>query len=417
MLEPGVQRAPREVLFGAGVVAAAGAFARRLADRVLVVVDPAIASGPAGAGVLDDVRGQGLEVEVFDGTVPELPLELVLDVTARARDWGPGCVIGLGGGSTLDLAKLVALGVVHGDDLRSFYGEEQVPGPIAPVIAIPTSAGTGSEVTPVAVLTDPDAVLKVGISSRHLIPTYALVDPVMTHGCPPAVTGYAGIDALAHAVEAFTAARRGLPGSTSAVFVGKNSLSDAFALQAVRHIAPNLLAAQRDEPHARAELAYGSLSAGLAFGTAGTAVAHALQYPIGARTHTPHGLGTGLLLPYAMRFNLNERVGELAAVARAMGAADETHDDDVAARAAIRAVAALAADAGLPGSLAELGVAEPELPRLARQALGVSRLIVNNPRAPTEHDLIEILRAAWRGELAPAAAPERSTAGSPGSGR
>jgi alcohol dehydrogenase len=324
----------------------------------------------------------------------------VLAAIREAVASAPQCVVGLGGGSSIDLAKLVALGVAHGDDLRSFYGEEQVPGPIAPLIAVPTTAGTGSEVTPVAVLTDPAAVLKVGISSRHLIPTYALVDPTLTHGCPPSVTGHAGIDALAHAVEAFTAARRRLPPGSTGVFVGKNSLSDPLALVAVEQIAPHLVAAQRDEPDARAAVAYGSLCAGLAFATAGTAVAHALQYSIGARTHTPHGLGTGLLLAYAMRFNRPARLAEMAAIGRAMDVSGDEDCDERAADAAIAGVAELATAVGVPSSLAELQVTEDELPELARQALGVSRLIVNNPRELGEDDLLEILRAAWRGELA-----------------
>jgi alcohol dehydrogenase len=398
--EPGVLRAPREVLFGAGSADAAGELARRLADRVFVVTDATLAAGEAGRRVLASVRAQGVEVEVFEGTVPELPMNVVLGAISAAAAAAPQCVVGLGGGSSIDLAKLVALGVAHGDDLRSFYGEEQVPGPIAPLIAIPTTAGTGSEVTPVAVLTDPEAVLKVGISSRQLIPTYALVDPTLTHGCPPSVTGHAGIDALAHAVEAYTAARRPQTLGTQGVFVGKNSLSDPLALVAIRQIAPNLLAAQRDEPDARAAVAYGSLCAGLAFGTAGTAVAHALQYPIGASTHTPHGLGTGLLLAYAMRFNRPVRIAELAAIGRAMGVSGDDEDDERTADAAVAAVAALATAVGVPSSLAELSIAEEELPQLARQALGVSRLIVNNPREPDEEDLLEILRAAWRGELA-----------------
>jgi alcohol dehydrogenase len=394
-------RAPREVLFGPGAADATGELASRLADRVLVVTDPTLAAGEAARRVLASLRSRGLEADVFDGTVPELPMDTVLDAIHKAACSAPRCVIGLGGGSSIDLAKIVALGITHGDNLGSFYGEEQVPGPIAPVIAIPTTAGTGSEVTPVAVLTDPEVVLKVGISSRHLIPTYAVVDPTVTYGCPPSVTGHAGIDALAHAVEAFTAARRQLPPGTNAVFIGKNSLSDAFALVAARHIAPHLVAAQRDEPDARAAVAYGSLCAGLAFGTAGTAVAHALQYPIGARTHTPHGVGTGLLLAYAMRFNRAARLAELAAIGRAMGVADDTRDDERAAEEAIAGAAVLARTVGLPASLAELGVAEGELPELAGLALGVSRLILNNPRELGEKELLEILRAAWRGELSP----------------
>ena len=399
MLDRGVLRAPREVLFGEGVADACGELAHRLAKRVLLVTDPTLSASGAARGVLGSLRSQGLETQMFDGAIPELPMDTVLEAIRQARQSPPDCVIGLGGGSSIDLAKLVALGVAHGEDLRSFYGEEQVPGPIAPVIAIPTTAGTGSEVTPVAVLTDPEAVLKVGISSRHLIPTYALVDPALTHGCPPTVSAHAGIDALAHAVESFTAARRELPAGSNAVFIGKNVLSDPLALTAAHHIAPNLPAATRDEPDARAAVAYGSLCAGLAFGVAGTAVAHALQYPIGARTHTPHGLGTGLLLPYAMRFNLRERVDELAEVARTMGVSDSS-DDERAAEAAIAGVAELAVEIGIPTSLAELGVAEDELPELARQALGVTRLLVNNPRQPDEGDLLGILGEAWRGELA-----------------
>lgn len=400
MLDRGILRAPREVLFGAGVSQGAGELAARVARRLLVITDPALVGGTPTQRVLASLRSRGLEFEVFDGAVPELPMEVVLEAIRLAAGHAPEGVIGIGGGSSIDLAKLVALGVAHGEDLRRFYGEEQVPGPVAPIVAIPTTAGTGSEVTPVAVLTDPDAVLKVGISSRYLIPTFAVVDPEMTYGCPRTVTAYAGIDALAHAVEAFTAARRELPEDTKAVFVGKNALSDVFALAAIRQIMPNLLRALHDDSEARAAMAYGSLCAGLAFGTAGTAVAHALQYPIGARTHTPHGLGTGLLLPYAMRFNLPVRLSELAAVGRAIGSEDEVGDHEHAAREAITAVAALAGDAGVPTSLAELGVAEEELGELARQALGVSRLIANNPRELGEAELLEILTAAWRGELA-----------------
>jgi alcohol dehydrogenase len=398
--DPGVLRAPREVLFGEGVADATGALAGRLADRVLVVTDATIATGEPGRRVLRSLRSHGLEVDVFGDAIPELPMDVVLAAIRQAASSAPELLVGLGGGSSIDLAKLVALGIAHGDDLRSFYGEEQVPGPIAPVIAVPTTAGTGSEVTPVAVLTDPEEVLKVGISSRHLIPTYAVVDPILTHGCPPSITGHTGIDALAHAVEAFTAARRNLPPGTQAVFIGKNSLSDAFALVAVQHLAPNLLAAQRDEPRARAAVAYGSLCAGLAFGSAGTAVAHALQYAIGARTHTPHGLGTGLLLAYAMHFNQPARIAELAAIGRAMGARGREDSDEQAAWAAVAAVAELASAVGIPESIAQLGVAQDELGGLARQALGVGRLIDNNPRELAEQDLVEILRSAWRGDLA-----------------
>lgn len=388
MSELGVLRAPREVIFAPGAARAAGELVRKRWKRVLVVTDSVIAAAPPGRTVLGSLDEAGVETVVFDAGVPELPLDVVLEAIRFAEGVAPECVIGLGGGSSIDLAKLVALGVAHGDDLRRFYGEEQVPGPVAPVVAIPTTAGTGSEVTPVAVITDPEAVLKVGISSRALIPTIALVDPTLTYGCPPGVTAFAGIDALAHAIEAFMAADRRLPPGSDAVFVGKNVLSDTMALRAIAAIAPHLRAALDDEPAARNQVAFGSLAAGLAFGTAGTAVAHALQYPIGARTHTPHGLGTGLLLAYAMEFNRPVREAELLEVGRAMGEEDP-----------ISAVAKLAADVGVPTSLAEIGIEQSELGELAEQATAVTRLLDNNPRPAGAAELGEILARAWNGEL------------------
>ena len=142
MPEPGVLRAPREVMFGAGIADAAGEVTRRLADRVLVITDATLVAAAAGRRVLESLQSEGVEVEVFEGTVPELPMDIVLTAIREAAAFAPQCVVGLGGGSSIDLAKLVALGVAHGDDLRSFYGEEQVPGPIAPLIAIPTTART-----------------------------------------------------------------------------------------------------------------------------------------------------------------------------------------------------------------------------------------------------------------------------------
>jgi alcohol dehydrogenase len=399
--ELGVLRAPPEVIFRPGAAEAVGELVRRHWARALLVTDPVIAAAPPGRIVLESLGAAGVQTVVFEGGVPEVPLEVVLEAIRAGARAAPECVIGLGGGSSIDLAKLVALGLAHGDELRRFYGEEQVPGPVAPLVAIPTTAGTGSEVTPVAVITDPDAVLKVGISSRALIPTLAVVDPTLTYGCPPTVTAFAGIDALAHAIEAFTAADRRLPPGSEAVFVGKNVLSDTLALEAIARIAPHLRGALQDDPGARNAVSFGSLCAGLAFGTAGTAVAHALQYPIGARTHTPHGLGTGLLLAYAMQFNLPVREAELAAVGRAMGTVAAQAGDDAAARQAIAAVAALAADAGLPSSLAEIGVRAPELDELAEQATGVTRLLDNNPRPAGAQELRGILDSAWRGELAP----------------
>jgi alcohol dehydrogenase len=392
-------RAPRTVVFGAGVARTLPDLAARQGTRLLVCVDPFLESDHRVAEILAALRARASAVALYSGVVPELPLASVLDAVASAQRARPDCIVAIGGGSSLDLAKLVALGLEHGTDFRAFYGERRVPGPVTPVIGVPTTAGTGSEVTPVAVLTDPDQELKVGISSEHLIPVTAVCDPELTLGCPAAVTAYAGIDALAHAIEAYTARdRSGDPGaSTDRVFIGKNALSDMFALAAVEAIAVNLVAATHDDPHARSRVAYGSLCAGLAFGVAGTAAAHALQYPIGARTSTPHGLGTGLLLAPAMAFNRAPRTPELAQIARASGWAQAETGDDDAASAAVTGAASLARQVGLPRSLAEIGVNEDDLPAIAELALGITRLVDNNPRTLDMAGALELLSDAYTG--------------------
>ncbi len=398
MSDPGLLRPPASVLFGSGAGSQVPALAAQHGRKVLLCTDAFLASSEVGATLIASLRDAGLDVSVWDRTVAELPIDSVLEGIEFGGE--ADVVVGFGGGSCIDLAKLVALGIAEGitsaERLRDFFGEKKAARPILPLVAVPTTAGTGSEVTPVAVLTDPDRALKVGISGRHLTPTAAVVDPLLTHGCPPAVTAYAGIDALAHAVEAFTARPMGSPErATKGVFVGKNRLSDQFALEAMRQIAPNLLGAIADEQSAREALAWGSLSAGLAFATAGTAAAHALQYPIGARTKTPHGLGTGLLLSAVMDFNRTACGPALAEAARAMGFAGAGDDEERAIDRGVAGVRDLAQAAGLPSGLREIGVAADELPGIAEQASGIGRLVDNNPRPLDRDGLLEILAATW----------------------
>jgi alcohol dehydrogenase len=270
------------------------------------------------------------------------------------------------------------------------------------VVAVPTTAGTGSEVTPVAVVSDSGRELKVGISSPLIIPRVALVDPQLGVGAPPSVTAYAGVDALVHAVEAYTARPAVLDQhdldqhDTVPVFIGSNRLGSLLALEAVEVITRSLAAAVRngDDLQARSDMAWGSLLAGMAFGTAGTHWSHALQYPVGAATHTPHGLGTGLLLPYVLQACRDQLTEEFRQLGRAMGIA-ETGDGD----AVIGRLIGLAADIGLPPSLAALDVAEDDLDRFADLGLGVSRLAGNGPQPATKERFLAVLRNAWQGSL------------------
>ena len=277
-----------------------------------------------------------------------------------------------------------------------------MPGPLIPVIALPTTAGTGSEVTPVAVVSDHARQSKVGISSPHLIPKVAICDPELTVSCPPAITAASGADALTHAIESFTAAARvpTAPLSIDNVFVGKNVLSDQFALLAITQAWSSLHRAYVDgtDLEARERLMLAALAAGCAFGTAGTAAAHAIQYPVGNDTHTAHGAGVALLLPYVMEYNRLECATSYATIARAVGLDAAGKTDEQLSFEVIDAIAALLASIGIPRTLEELGLAKDRQDWTAENAIGITRLINNNPRKIDLAAMRRITRAAFCGD-------------------
>jgi alcohol dehydrogenase len=399
----GVLRGPRQVLFGAGQRHAVGTVTAALGSRALVCTDARFGGTREFADLVRLLEGAGVQVTAFTEVLPDVPVHQVVQCAELAARADPDVVVGMGGGSCLDLAKAVAVVLAHGGEPSEYYGELRVPGPVVPIVALPTTAGTGSEVTPVAVLTDPERISKVGISSPYLIPHTAVCDPELTLGCPPALTASAGADALSHVVEAFTALRRPVSAelATEYVFVGKNELTDTFALLGARLIAASLHRAwsNPDDMEAREAMMLGATAGGFALGSAGTAAAHAIQYPVGAVTHTPHGVGVGCLLPYVMEFNRPARVPELAAVALAMGAHSDASPEDLADEAIDR-VAALLASVGIPSTLAELGLPPDRLRWTAEQASAAERLVANNPR-PLDVDILEqIVRAAHAGDRA-----------------
>lgn len=397
----GVLRGPRQVLFGVGQRHALGTVTAALGSRALVCTDARFGATDVFADLVRSLENAGIQVTAFTEVLPDVPVHQVVACAERVAGAEPDVVVGMGGGSCLDLAKAVAVLLTHGGSPSDYYGELRVPGPVMPVVALPTTAGTGSEVTPVAVLTDPDRISKVGISSPFLIPHTAVCDPELTVGCPPALTASAGADALSHVVEAFTAVRRPLATAlaTERVFVGKNELTDVYALLGVRLIAGSLHRAWTtpDDTAAREAMMLGATAGGFALGTAGTAAAHAIQYPVGALTHTPHGVGVGALLPYVMEFNRPARVPEMAAIAVAMGASPDAASEELADEAIDR-VAALLASVGIPATLADLGLPSDQLRWTAEQAIGAERLVANNPR-PLDVDTLEhIVRAAHSGD-------------------
>lgn len=396
-------RLPPEILFGPGQRQAIAIVASRLGKRALICTDMRFVETEAFGAILASLKAASIATLVHDRVLPDVPRDTVATCVAEARDFAPDMVIGIGGGSCLDMAKSAALLLRHGGELQDYYGELKVPGPILSVIAVPTTAGTGSEVTPVAVISDPDRTLKVGISSPYLIPVAAICDPELTFTCPPGLTAIAGADALTHAIEAFTARRRDpdpmLP--QRHVFIGKTALTDHFALLAIKLLGRSLETACHDPSNAsaRADVMMGALAAGCAFGTAGTAAAHAVQYPVGALTHTAHGLGVATLMPYVMRYNLPAATAEIAEVGVALGIDRSGKTDAAMAEATIAEVSRLFAAIGITHTLAELGLPADKLDWTAEQALGIERLIKNNPRDLDLAAMSDLLQTAYAGDL------------------
>lgn len=397
----GLLRPPQSILFGKGQRRALGAIARSLGSRAFVCTDGRLSSDADFLEMMEDLKANGVAVRVFDETAAELPLTCLDACIAAAAGFDPDVVIGIGGGSCMDLGKAAAVMLTHGGHIRDYYGELKVPGALRPLISIPTTAGTGSEVSPVAVLSDPEIAMKVGIASPYLVSHTAICDPELTYSCPPALTSISGCDALTHAIEAYTAIQRPMTAELSheRVFVGKNILSDHYALRAIELISRSLLQAQANDEAARDDVMLAALCAGLAFGTAGTAAAHAIQYPVGALTHTAHGTGVALMLPFVMDFNRPARVAEYAQIALAMGATRDGRTDETLSRVAIEAVADLLAKAGIPRTLADIGVEAEQLQPLAEQSFTAQRLVNNNPVPLGVDSLLAIVKAAHAGTI------------------
>ncbi|MBB4053846.1 alcohol dehydrogenase [Devosia subaequoris] len=406
MLETGfgVVRGPRNLVFGAGQRLALPQYAKTLGQRALLVTDERMAAETSFIELVRAVEATGVSVSVFAGVEAELPADCIAAGVEQGTACSADLIVGIGGGSCLDAAKIIALLLAHGGDISDYYGEFKVPGPVLPLIALPTTAGTGSEVTPVAVVSDKNRAVKVGIASPHLIPHTAICDPELTYGCPPRLTAASGADALTHAIEAFTTARRKPETSTvhDHVFLGKNTLSDLYALEAIRLIGGSLAKAVSDgtDQTARADMMRGATLAGLAFGTAGTAAAHAVQYPVGALTHTAHGLGVAAMMPYVMEFNLPLTRPEMAEIAVVLGLPVGGLSQAQRAAAAVDGVAELFAGIGIPTDIRSLGLAEDKLEWIAELALAATRLVKNNPRPLDTHSMQRLVQAAYRGDRA-----------------
>ncbi len=395
-MEPFHFHGPASLVVGRGAVDSLGTLVagRLRVGRVFVVTDETLARAGLLARVVGPLRAAGVEVEAWTGCVAEPPGAVVAAAAAAARAYAPDGVVGLGGGSNLDTAKLVALLLTHGGELADYVGDSRVPGPVLPLVCVPTTAGTGSEVSPAAVYTDTARAIKVSCLSPHLRPALAVVDSALTDGCPARVSADAGIDALTHAVEAYTACGQAefqaRPGGAT-VYQGKNPLADLVAGEAIRLVGRYLKRAvlTPGDAEARDGMALAGTLGGLAFSNAGVALVHAMEYPVGGAVHVSHGAGNGLLLPYVMRFNASVRAEALGEVGAMLGA-------EPTAEGAIRAVEELRAAVGIPARLRDLGVTPEMLPGFADKAFAIQRLMRVNPRLPASPaEILAVYRAAY----------------------
>ncbi|WP_236203605.1 iron-containing alcohol dehydrogenase [Pseudomonas protegens] len=351
-------------------------------DNPLIVTDTALLR--SGTVELALAHLGERSYEVFDRVQPDPEIAIVEDCMQVYREGGHDGLIGLGGGSAIDIAKSVGAYAGYHGALEDLFGIDQVPRKGPPLIAIPTTAGTGSEVTNVAILSDRVAQLKKGIISDYLLPDVALVSPQMTLTCPPRVTAASGVDALAHAIEAYLS-------------LNASAITDSLAIGAIKLIVKALPKAFANPAHlqAREDMATASLMAGMAFGNAGVGAVHAMAYPLGGRFHMSHGVSNALLLPYVMTWNKMACVERMQDIAEAMGVQTAHLSASEAADRAVEAMAALCAAVEVPSGLRSFGVPEDAIPAMAVEAAGIERLMRNNPRRLSPADIEKIYRAAY----------------------
>jgi alcohol dehydrogenase class IV len=372
-------QSPRSTLVGPGSSARLGELAKGLQCRsVLIVTDKGVQNAGLLELALKGFAAEGIDVAIFPDVQAD-PAESVIEAAVQAAVSNKvDGIVGLGGGSSMDVAKLVALLAVGKEKLGEVYGVGVAKGPRLPLILVPTTAGTGSEVTPISIVTTGEGEKK-GVVSPLIVPDWAVLDADLTLGLPPAVTAATGVDAMVHAIEAFTSKRL------------KNPVSDCLAREALSLLSANIHEACRNGRNqtARQNMLLGAMLAGMAFANAPVAGVHALAYPVGARFHVPHGLSNSLVLPEVLRFNagaaedLYAQLAEIV-VPGAKGSAAQK------SQALVNRLSALPIELGLPVRLSQVGIKEADLPMLAEDAMRQTRLLVNNPREIRYDDALAI---------------------------
>ena len=353
------------------------------AKKVLLITDPGLVQAGVAQQVVEMLKQAAVEVEIFDAVEPDPSIQVATKAAEMAKNVKANVLIALGGGSAIDTAKSAALLVTNGGYLKDYAGVNKVVKPILPLIAVPTTAGTGSEVTIFAVMSDPEKQEKFTISSALIAPAVAVLDPLLTLKLPPSVTAFTGMDALTHAIEAFTSSIA-------------QPATDALALSAIKLVLKHLPVAvgRGDNIMARDGMLQASLLAGIAFNNAFLGLAHAIASPLGGHFHVPHGLANAVMLPYVMEYNLPTAVRRYAEIGRALGLQAVGDTPRAVAEKTVAAITQLARDINIPEKLSNIGAKEELLPLVARDALKSIQLKFN-VRNASEKEILALLQKAY----------------------
>lgn len=377
-------RTPKAIMFGVGASEKLIEHIKELTnEHVLIVTDQGLVKAGVAEKIKKTISNADFKVSIFDGVKPDPDKECVYQCLNLVEAKDAKVLVGLGGGSSLDIAKVTAALRINGGKITDYVGIGKLPRKGLPTILMPTTSGTGSEVSPIAVISDPEHHTKLGIVSPNLYCDLAIVDPALTVSCPPHITASSGMDALTHAIEIYT-----------------NKISvqmiDTLVLESIRLAGLYLKTCVHNGENiiARTGMALASLYAGLGLGPVNTAAVHSLAYPLGGTYDIPHGLANSILLPYVMEFNRSTCKNKFAKIADALGVKGIEKEDEKA-KIAVEMIVELSKEVGIPQKLREIGIPKEAIPKMAETALNVKRLIKNNPREVTLNDAIAIYERAY----------------------
>ncbi len=375
---------PKKIVFGVKSSENVGLEAKALGGKeALLVTDGNMEKMGISGKIEEALVKEGLTVDVFDEVEPEPVMEMAETVAETARKKRYNIILGIGGGSVLDMAKVAAMALTNTGSMRNYVGVDLVRNPGVPSILLPTTSGTGSEVTNVAVVTITEDELKTSIISPYMFGHVAMVDPSLTYSLPPRLTASTGLDALSHALEALMS-------------VNANPITDSLALQAVNLIFCNLLDAYKSgEPESRYGMSLGSLMAGMSFGSAGVCLGHAAAYTFAVSHKVTHGVSCGLVLPYVFRFSAPAIPWKLPEVARAMDLNIENLKPKEMGSVISDAVFELMGELQMPKRLRDLGIPREAVPKLADRLLTFKRLILRSPRQPSKEEALKLFGEMW----------------------